>query len=184
MISTDRLIFNEDNVVRARQAEYAKQWSEMHIVVFTGTGFSEQSIGPNCWIYPTNSFTQLMYSLDAIRLGKFISRRRGITHVTCQDPFLTGMVGVHLKKSLGLNLELQLHTDIASPKFNHSVPNGIRKFLALSYLPKADSIRVVSNRIKEYLVKKLAIDENKIYVKPIPVDIEWIRKAPITAAGI
>ncbi len=34
MISTDRAIFDEKSDVRARQIEYAKEWEEVHIVIF------------------------------------------------------------------------------------------------------------------------------------------------------
>jgi len=92
------------------------------------------------------------------------------------------MAGISLKKQFKnkVKLELQLHTDIASPYFSHSVLNGIRKFMALSYLPRADSIRVVSNRLKNYLIERLKIEESKITVRPIKVDVEWIKNAPIT----
>jgi glycosyltransferase involved in cell wall biosynthesis len=53
----------------------------------------------------------------------------------------------------------------------------------LSYLPKADSIRVVSNRIKNYLVEKLVIAAEKISVRPIFVDVERIKNAPILDGG-
>ncbi len=259
MISTDRKIFEEGSAVRARMAEYAKNWNEMHIVVFqkqyggsitphslgdssssvssqaprggllspasaaiASSGFDSDNLNAlaastvaasdksrllrseaeqneetsswrggrggavalndNCWAYSTESIFQLLYPLDAIRLGRFITKRREITHITCQDPFLTAMAGISLKKQFKdkVQLELQLHTDIASPYFSHSVLNGIRKFMALSYLPRADSIRVVSNRLKNYLIEKLKIEESKITVRPITVDVEWIKTAPIT----
>ncbi len=181
MISTDRTIFQEDSAVRIRMIEHAKNWDELHIIVFTKRklNFSEINITSNCWIYPTCSKSEWWYTLDAIRLGKFIIDGRNITDITCQDPFLTAMVGVSLKKRYNLSLEIQLHTDIGSPNYAKTVGNKIRKALALSYLPKADSIRVVSNRIRDYLVKTLGIDESKITVRPIVVDIELIQNTPI-----
>lgn len=195
-ISTDKKIFEPGSSVRNRLIEYAEKCEEMHIIVFSKQDESisissdnqtgeikipdETAISPKCWVYSTRSISQFTYPFDAIRLGRFIIKRRGITNITCQDPFLTAMAGISLKKQFGIPLELQLHTDIASPHFSHSMPNGIRKFMALSYLPRADHIRVVSNRLKEYLNKKLKIDESIIEVRPIPVDIGWIEKSPIT----
>jgi len=57
--------------------------------------------------------------------------------------------------------------------------NKVRKGLALSHVKQADSIRVVSNRIKTYL-ESIGIDPHKITVRPIVVDTEWIKNAPIT----
>ncbi len=179
-ISTDRLIFEEGSAVRTRILGYAKDWDEMHIVVATDRSFNETSIAPNVWVYPTRSKMKALYPFDAVRLGRFIIERRGITDITCQDPFLTAFAGISLKKQSGLPLEIQVHTDVGSPNFGFTLANRIRKSLAVSYLPKADSIRVVSERIKTFLVGSLGIAPQKITVRPIAVDMSGISAAPIT----
>jgi glycosyltransferase involved in cell wall biosynthesis len=184
MISTDRRIFEEGSAVRTRQAEYAKQWDEVHIIIFSGKDSTEQSIVSNCFVYPTRSISRFLYPFDAIKLGRFILGKRGITDITCQDPFLTAMAGLSLKKrakSTGddVKLELQVHTDIGSPSFTYTIGNKMRKALALSYLSRADAIRVVSGRIKRYLTDKLGIPGSKITVRPIFVDTKAIKNAPI-----
>ena len=193
MISTDRKIFEQGSTVRARQAEYAKDWDEVHIIIFNkkksggirgqedggGGQNGESVIAPNCWAYSTQSWIKLMYPFDAMRLGRFIIEKRGITEMTCQDASLTAMAGISFRKQFNIPLEIQVHEDIGSPNFGYTISNKIRKTLALSYLPKADKIRVVSNKIKDYLVGTLNIDVAKITVKPIFVDVEKIKNAPI-----
>ncbi len=179
MISTDPKILQEGSAVRARQVEYAKEWDEVHIIIF-GTSPGESVIAPNCWAYPTNVSSKFMNPFAAMRLGRFLIEKRGIAHITCQDPFLTSMAGVALKKQFQhVNLEVQVHTDIGSPNFAYTLGNKVRKSLALSYLPKADHIRVVSNKIRDFLVEKLMIDSAKIEVRPIVVDTQKIKDAPI-----
>lgn len=197
-ISTDRKIFEEGSAVRARQVEYAKSYEEMHIVVFTPRisggmngvhEYREISISPNCFVYPTRSRAKFMYSLDAARLGKFIAAKRGITHITCQDSSLTANAGFSVKKAISrmtgktLPLEIQVHADIGSPNFAFDLTNKIRKAMALSYLPKADTIRVVSERIKSYLVSTVGIVAEKISVRPIAVDVAAIKNAPVLPDG-
>lgn len=193
MISTDRKIFEQGSAVRARQVEYAKEWGEVHIIVFGGRSTKdgarrEQEIGgknretvlaPNCYAYSTRSWSKFMYPFDAMGLGRFLIEKRGVTEITCQDASLTAMAGVSLKKQFNIPLEIQVHEDIGSPNYPQNLMRKIRKTLALSYLPKADKIRVVSNRIKDYLVGTLGIDAAKITVRPIVVDMEKIRQAPI-----
>lgn len=179
-IGTDRNLFVPGSAVGKRQIEYAKQWDEIHIIVSTDKSFTETSIAPNVWVYPTRSAIKMLYPFDAVRLGRFIIERRGITDITCQDPFLTAFAGVSLQNTFKLPLELQIHTDIGSPNFPYSIANRIRKALALSYLKRADTVRVVSNRIKEYLINTLGIDDPKITVRPIAVNVEIIKNAPIT----
>jgi len=184
MISTDRAIFQEGSAVRARQVEYAREWDEVHIIVFAGREHREQSIAPNCFVYPTRSVFKIMYPFGAIRIGGFIIGRRGITDITCQDSSLTAMAGVALKKErarIGQNvsLEIQVHEDLGSPNFAYSIKNRIRAWMARSYLPQADSIRVVSARIKGFLTERLKIDGSKIAVKPIKVDTDAIKSASV-----
>jgi glycosyltransferase involved in cell wall biosynthesis len=192
MISTDRKIFEEGSAVRARQMENAKGWEEMHIIIFDkvkgqrskvkseAQGALETVLAPNCWAYSTGSWTKWMYPFDAMRLGRFFIEKRGVTDITCQDPFLTAMAGVALKKQFPqVNLEMQVHTDIGSPHFTYTIGNKVRKSLALSYLPKADRVRVVSNKIKDFLIEKIGVDASRVEVRPIFVDTEKIRTAPI-----
>ena len=115
MFSTDTKLFEEGSAVRERQLAYAKSFDEVHIVVFCGRGYTAQSLNPKVYIYPKNSRCKLRRPFQAITLGHFIVEGRGITEITCQDPFLTGLAGVALKKHFGLPLELQVHTDIGSP---------------------------------------------------------------------
>ncbi|MFA6432654.1 MAG: glycosyltransferase family 4 protein [Candidatus Paceibacterota bacterium] len=180
-IGTDRLLFEPDSAVSKRFLEYGKQWDEIHVIVATDRSFRETSIGSNVWVYPTRSAAKILYPMDAMRLGRFIIARRDITKITCQDPFLTAMAGVSLRKGSGLPLELQVHTDIGSPNYPYSLGNKLRKAMALSHLPKADSIRVVSDRISQYVIETLGISPAKIFVRPIAVDVEALKNAPITA---
>ncbi len=202
MISTDRLIFDEKSSVRARQVEYAKEWEEVHIIVFSAKsdllrqdygGQEVQSeklqvqsdqISDNCWVYSTDSSYKFFYPFDAIKVGRKLIEEKKITEITCQDPSLTAMAGVALKKSFNLPLEIQIHGDIGSPYFARSITNKIRLALAKRYLPEADRIRVVSNRIKNYvekvlegsLVRKVA---PVIEVKPIAVNVTEIKNSPV-----
>jgi glycosyltransferase involved in cell wall biosynthesis len=163
-----------------RQTEYAKEWAEVHIVVFSPVDFDEDAISGNCWVYPTKSRFKFLRPLDAIRLAKFITKRRGITNITCQDPSFTALVGLSVRKEFGTELELQVHGDIGSPFFAGTPLGRIRKSLALTFLPKADHVRVVSARIKKYLVEHLGLSEEKIEVRPVPVDLEAVKNIPVT----
>ena len=78
--------------------------------------------------------------------------------------------------------QMQIHTDIMSPYFvQSSVSNKIRVWLSKFLVPRADSVRVVSNRIKRSLVEfnKDLDKPDKITVLPIFVDIEKIKNASI-----
>ncbi len=78
--------------------------------------------------------------------------------------------------------QMQIHTDILNPYFwRESFTNKLRVLFAKFLVPRANGIRVVSQRIKESLLRttnyKLSTD---IVVLPIFVDIQKITDAPIT----
>ena len=75
--------------------------------------------------------------------------------------------------------QMQIHTDIFSPYFvEHSALNKIRVVLAKFLLPRADGIRVVSERIKSSITA-YGIRHTAISVLPIFVDAEKIKNTPI-----
>ncbi len=168
MISNDKKILDPASAVAQRQIEYAKKFEEIHILLRGKK--QEKHLGSNVWVY---------CRLWRYNLARFLIEKKGITHITCQDPFENGLIGVLLKRRSHVNLELQIHTDIGSPYFqNENFKNKIRTYLAKYTLSYADHVRVVSPRIKEYV--KRYVDESKIEVRPIFVDTEKIKNTPRT----
>ncbi len=170
MISTDKNIFKEGSGVRERMIEYGGLVEELHIIVFAKKNFQfSVSNFQNIFIYPTNSKSRWFYVCDAIKLGKKINA----DIVTAQDPFESGLAGWFIKRKLDIPLQLQIHTDFLSPYFaQDSILNRLRVFLAKFLIPRADCIRVVSERIRKSLKKEC-------FVLPIFVDVEKIKNAPV-----
>ncbi|MBX4197909.1 glycosyltransferase [Candidatus Parcubacteria bacterium] len=172
-IGTDRKLFVDGSAVRERTAEYGRLFDELHIIVFAKRSLHLEPflIAPNIWVYPTNSSSRFLYMRDARRIAKHIAAERKYTQantvITVQDPFETGKVGLYLKKTLGLSLQVQIHTDLYSSYFKKgALLNRLRLYWAQKILPQADEIRVVSKRIKESLLKR-GIAPDKIDVLPI-----------------
>ncbi len=179
MIGTDRNMFDKGSVVAVRQIEYAKKYEEVHIIVFANNQLKETALGPNIFVYPTRSSSRWFYIFDALKLGRFIVEKRAINMVTCQDPFETGLVGALIKNRHHIQLELQIHTDIGSPYFQNFIfLNKIRMMISKYTLARADHVRVVSERIKQYVSKY--VDPSRIEVRPIVVDFDKIKNASVT----
>ncbi len=168
-LSIDRKLFDPESAVSKRFVEYGKRCAEMHVIVHTPLGFSQLQLSPNVTIYPTNSVSKFSYVRDALRCAANIIKPGMV--ITSQDAF-THVVGVKLKRKFGNKLELQYHTDFMSPYFRkESLKNYIRYRLYVWSLSKADSIRVVSERIKRSISQKVHVP---ISVVPIFVDIQKI----------
>ncbi len=187
-ISTDRNIWQEKSAVRARMVEYGQLFDSLHIIVFSQKkqGFKPTQLSDNVWAYPTNSFSRWLYISDSISIGKkLITTHYPLPNtnliVTSQDPFETGFCAWILSRLIGSKLNIQIHTDFLSPYFvKGNFLNRIRVFLASFLLPKADGIRVVSDRIKSSLQAKNYKLKTSPVILPIFVDALSIESAPVT----
>lgn len=167
MLGTDRKIFEEGSEVRHRMTEYASLTDELWILVLGQGTFAEEKIG-NLRLLTRSRLSALFWASGE----KF-------DLISAQDPFETGFIGWRIARRLGAKLQLQIHTDFLSPYFGHeSLKNKIRVLLARFLLPRADGIRVVSNKIKNSLVSRFPLLAPRIIVLPIFVDTEKLRQAP------
>lgn len=197
IISTDRKIFEENSAVRNRMIEYRALAEELHIIVFSrkALGFSSKRVADNVWLYPTESRSKWGYIFDAIRIGKKIVSKKDSWLVTAQDPFETGLAGWRIAKARGAKLQFQVHTDLFSPYFSDlqrtdlynickgrsfaDIVNIVRARIAKSLLPKADCVRVVSERIKKSLRTNGVRLKAEPEALPVFVDVQAIRNTPI-----
>ncbi|PIP66830.1 MAG: hypothetical protein CO042_00985 [Parcubacteria group bacterium CG_4_9_14_0_2_um_filter_41_8] len=187
MISTDSKILQKGSAVFERMKEYAGLVEQLDIVVCSVGNFEAVQITGNARAYSTNSTSKLWYIWDVLRMVK----RAGIKDidlVTAQDPFETGIAGWLVARRLKAKLQLQVHTDFMSEYFRaESLKNIIRVLIAKCLLPKADGIRVVSERIKRSMSKlkiqacpEYARGMSKIVILPIFVDVHAIQSAPVS----
>jgi len=184
IISTDRKIFKEGSGVRQRMIEYGGLVKELHIIVFSkkSSGILRQQISENTWIYSTNSINRWLYIFNAIKIGKKIVSDNSDWLVTTQDPFETGIVGWCIAKSKKrkIKLQLQIHTDFLSLYFvKGSVLNKVRVRIAKFLLPKANCVRVVSNRIKKSILSANIKLKSDPFVLPIFIDIEAVKNVRV-----
>ncbi|MAF59726.1 hypothetical protein CL631_02700 [bacterium] len=175
-IGSDRKLFEDGSFVCERTKKYGEHMEELHIVVFAlkNLGFRKKKIGENITIYPTNSLTKFQYIGDAIKIARSIKYDR----ITTQDPFISGWAGVSISAKSKKPLQVQIHTDFLLEGFQKG--GYINRFyvrMANHVLPKADCIRVVSERIKENIEARYKL-KSIPRVLPIFVDIEAIKNAP------
>ena len=91
---------------------------------------------------------------------------KGISYdvVTAQDPFFRGLLAWHIARRTKAKLNLQVHTDLsAQPLW--------RRRLAIFLLRRADTVRVVSEEIKNYLAPlhlRAAVSVLPIYIDLTP----------------
>ncbi len=167
MLSTDRKIFEPTSEVHKRMLGYAEDFEELFIIIL-GVNMELKVEGKLKYLGLTRFRAIFWRPIDKFDL------------VTSQDPFETGLVAQLLAKLTGAQLELQIHTDLFNPYFKkQSLLNRVRILIAHFLLPRADKIRVVSQRIKDSLLYNFPHLTFNIEVRPIFVDVEKIKNAPI-----
>lgn len=155
-IGSERRLFEEGSRARERIASFGALVEELHIIVFTkGGALKATKIADNVFVYPTNSFSRWFYMRDAKRIGKeILGKEKAQWIISAQDPFEAGLVGRALSRAFHVPLELQVHTDFLSPYFRRTILNRLRVMIAGRTLPHADSLRVVSERVRTSLVSR------------------------------
>lgn len=161
MLSRDPQLLDPASAVSDRIREYKNLVDDLSVLVFSAEGgFGARLL--RLWQF---------YRLSKKKVREEVKKGSADLLITSQDPFELGMVAYLLKREYNIALQFQVHTDIFSPYFaRESILNWIRLRLARFLLPKAEGIRVVSERIRASLLHSLNITNNRITVLPIFVN--------------
>jgi len=185
-VSNDPAIFDAASAARARMRAYAALMEELHIVSPAGLGAREEQDG-NVFLHPVHTWK--LFRVQALyKRAHALILSKGIEVVSAQDPFEHGLAALRAVRGTNAKLHVQVHTDFLSPWFVRSgnwrsprvrMPflNRYRRRIADRVLPKADGIRVVSERVKESLIARYGnrIKEPSV----IPVAVDAVVPAPV-----
>ena len=181
-ISNDPSIFDATSEARARMREYAAALGELHIVSPAPRSVARADDG-TLHLHPVHSWR--LFRIRALsRRAHALILEKGIDVVSAQDPFEQGLAALRAISKIQApkpKLHIQVHTDFLSPWFvmsgNWRSPvvrmpllNRYRRRLADRVLPKADGIRVVSERVKTSLVERYGSRIKEPTVIPITTD--------------
>lgn len=177
MISLDKGLLGGgglgDVVLRHRLYGEQPGLEQLDIIVLSRRGFWPYAISATVQAHPTNSVSPWLYLPDGVRLAHKLCAGRVYDVVVTQDPFLTGLIGAHLKRRHGCKLLVHCHGDF----FNNPhwladawINRGLLP-IAKSLVRQADGIRAVSSGIADKLVR-FGVPASRIRVIPTPVDVE------------
>ena len=171
MFSTDPEALVQGSGVERRMAEYADALGELHVVVLARRGRTV-SQEKNLFLYPAAASLGVIRLFYAWRIGRMLCRRRRFDVISVQSPDEIGIVGFLLSRRFRIPLQIQIHTDIFSPHYRRaSWKEGMRYRMALFLIPRADCLRVVSERIRRSLTSKFQVPSSKLVVLPIFTDV-------------
>lgn len=167
MISLDKNILDPQSSAAGRMFQYGH-----HDDVFVIIPAKEEKrfdLKPSLThILSTGGNSKFVQLFRILKLGRQIIKEAGIEEITTQDPFLTGLAGILLRRGFKKSgdkriiLEIQVHGDFFSFRYYY----GWRIWLGRWVIRHADKIRVVGERVKKSLLD-LNIDERIIRIKSV-----------------
>ena len=174
-IGTDVKLFEPKSSVHERFVGFSSLGEEVHVVVARPSSQKGiYNLASNIFIHPTSSKGRLYSLIKSFFVGFRILRidKKSDWVISVQDPFEQGFVGFLLSKFFNKPLHVQVHTDMLSPFFlKHSFLDRMRVFFSGPILKTAKRIRVDALRMKDSIVKKYKIKEDKIDVLQIYIDV-------------
>ena len=116
-------------------------------------------------VYGVKAKNKILGFIKIHNLAKKIIKEKGFDVISVQDQYYLGFIGLKLARKFKLGLEIQVH---GFEKYG-----GIRKFIAKYVLPRANAVRVVSQRLKRRLIEEFKVREERIMVVPIHLDLRF-----------
>lgn len=122
-------------------------------------------------LYPTRSLHRATFIIDVLRLLPKVLHNWRPDIITVQTPWEEGILGYLLSRILGVRFLVQLHFDLFSQDWqNEHWLNRWRQLVASQIIYHSDGIRVVSEVLKQKLIKFVKLSEKQVFVVPVGVN--------------
>ena len=156
-LSIDRAVFNQDSVVSKRIVAYS-ELVKLYTVVVPSTKNQEISLPNKVRIYGVGGSSKIFQFFNIYKFVSGLLRNNQYDLITVQDQYYLAGLGLLLARKYKIGLEIQVH---GIEKYG-----GLRKIVAHYILPRADTVRTVSSRLKKYLLDT-GVNESRITVVPV-----------------
>lgn len=174
MLSLDTSILTQQiGNSRARHEFYAQQVGRISMVICNRRQQGQQRayVSARVNAQPTNSRSYLHYIFDSYRMAvKLVAQHadQPISLITTQEPFVTALVGLALRRRMSVPLIIQDHSSfLESQHFAAETPrNRVLRWVAMQTMPRADAVRVVNWQEKAGAVR-LGLPAQRMCVIPL-----------------
>ncbi|MHA1250450.1 MAG: glycosyltransferase [Candidatus Helarchaeota archaeon] len=152
---------------------YYTRYFDIYVLICSPYKYKLKNISKkNIKIYFTNAIFKYFHIFKLFLIYLKISKKNKFDLITTQDPFITGFMGLIIKKISSVPLNVQIHANFINNPYwlKESIINYLLNFIGIFVLKRCDTIRVVTNLIK-YQIRKISNINSKI-IKNIPVFID------------
>ena len=184
MLSLDiSLLTQTTGNARRRHERYAELLGgDLSIVVCNRRGASAlaEYQGSHVTARPTASRTYVHYLTDGLRAGMAFHAERRIDVIASQDAFLTGLIGLRLRRATGAPLIVQVHSPTLDNRAfsTERLRNRPLQWLARWLLPRADAVRVVSQAERAACIRHGVAPERACVIPVAPDVARFVTPAP------
>lgn len=157
MISMDTsLLTQKIGNARARHEIYGAQAGRLSVVVCNRGSDVVGYQSPTVHTTPTRSRSYVHYLLDGYRIGLRFHQEQPVDLITTQDPFLTALIGLMLRRRIKAPLLIQDHSCLLeNPYFAAERPrHRLLQQLARQTVRLADAVRVVNRQEQSAAVRR------------------------------
>ncbi len=177
------------NDTAQRQIAYGAHFAEFVIVVKTPTRpdvYRPRYLDGTVRVLPTLSRGNLLALLSMIRIGTQLLQRQRFDVITVQEPFLSGTAGLWLRRRFAVPLQVQLHGDYLDNKYWIAERPAKRIFnvIGKEVVRRADTVRVVSHALEEYVLQRLGFPSERVVWCPVRVDLAIFESADGTRVRV
>lgn len=175
MLSLDSSILTQEiGDSRQRHLEYARRAGHISMIICSTRRFPDTRLSPELAVYPAYTRTRFLYPWASYQKALQIHKKNPVDVITAQEPFLTGLAGVWLKKKIRRPLDVQNHSSFIGNKAwlnEKPLQNRLLLQLAKYVLPRADCYRVVNHGQKAAYQQELGLAADRIDVCYVPTDL-------------
>lgn len=171
MLSIDATIADRESQSYKRIQQQAGLVEEL-VVFIVKKGKEYRIKDGNLSIWSSPFLGKVFSMIWAYNKARDIIKEKNIEVITAQDPFFLGSLVRILANSFKIGYEIQIHGDFFSNDFwrNEIWFNKLLLNLGLRNLKNAGSVRVVSERVKNDLIRR-GVSEERII--KIPIFVDW-----------
>jgi len=162
------LSFGLDNSLLEKNSHLARRvvgYGEIvdkYIVLVPTPKDEEKVLSNKVKVYGVGGRGKILKFLRVFNLAKKLLQGEDYDLITVQDQYYLAWLAWKLARQFKIGLEIQVH---GFEKFF-----GWRKMIAKFVIPRADAIRVVSQRLKKQMIDDFGVKEEKIKVVPLYVE--------------
>ena len=181
LLSYEKELLDSKSGAFERIKGYAHDRVSLTAVVLSRSAESHQSQDDSLSVVSSGKRSGLgrfFSSLFLIRKAIHSAKRDGETSlIAAQDPFIAGFLAFVASRFFDVPYEVQEHGDFFSGEWKRErYLNWWLARVGRFVLRRADYVRVVSDRIRDGLIRRFGISEDRIFVSPVAQDLSLHRR--------